>query len=477
MNETVAVRPNPGNLPDCLKGRDQWVAWMRKTDTRSGRVTKPPIAPGTGRLASVSNPSDWGSFAQAWGRMQVDGLPGVGFVFTDRDPYVGIDLDGAYGPDGPLPWAQDILDRFPTYAEVSASGTGIHLILEAQGVNLVRHRKDGIEAYDRARYFVMTGQCLPGREEIRVCTDEFRPWYADTFLDPGTGGDWHLVVPSQSRGLDDDDEEILANCRALWPAFARLHGGDTRRYEGDESRADLAYLNFLVKAGVSDHERLRRLIRASGLKRRKLDRDDYLDRTIRKALDGSVRPGVSTPGESGRMRGDLDDRNSQVESAVARAAKNGQTLERQAGILRNRKLGVFRAVAMVLAIKFACLESLNLARPYQVSIIEVAEAAGISRAAASRHLRALRRAGVIEMQSRWVPNSVDSETGEVVGPKLMTYIAPVGGALEFAVALGTLDLTTGWGGKRPNAFGKLEAGADKPDGVIVEFPALKSGAA
>jgi hypothetical protein len=59
-----------------LKSRARWVAW--KWEERDGKQTKPPINPFTGRYASSSNPSTWGSYDQA-ARCAVErGLPGVG---------------------------------------------------------------------------------------------------------------------------------------------------------------------------------------------------------------------------------------------------------------------------------------------------------------------------------------------------------------------------------------------------------------
>ena len=57
---------------------------------------------------------------------------GIGFVFAAGDPYIGIDLDHCYAPDGTLySWAQDVLQavRGLAYIEKSPSGTGIHVIL------------------------------------------------------------------------------------------------------------------------------------------------------------------------------------------------------------------------------------------------------------------------------------------------------------------------------------------------------------
>ena len=124
---------------------------------------KRPINPGTGKPASVTNPNDWGSFDSAVRRLKKGGVDGIGFVFTEDDPYVGIDLDGCRDvKTGRIkPRAQKIIDRFDSYTEVSPSGTGIHIIvkgrLPGKGINTGK-----IEIYDKGRYFTITGDLVPG---------------------------------------------------------------------------------------------------------------------------------------------------------------------------------------------------------------------------------------------------------------------------------------------------------------------------
>lgn len=65
---------------DELKKRDQWVAW--KYIEKNGRPTKPPVDPKTGRGASHTDPSTWGTYDQAEAHARKHSLPGVGYVLT-----------------------------------------------------------------------------------------------------------------------------------------------------------------------------------------------------------------------------------------------------------------------------------------------------------------------------------------------------------------------------------------------------------
>ncbi len=118
----TAVAPSAAiSIPDDLVELRQWVA---------AAADKRPINPRTGRNASPKEARTWGTFAEARARAESDGHPDVGFVFTADDPFVGIDLDKCRDPSTGLiqPWAEQIVREVDSYAEVSRSGTGLHII-------------------------------------------------------------------------------------------------------------------------------------------------------------------------------------------------------------------------------------------------------------------------------------------------------------------------------------------------------------
>src|SRR3954453_10322739 len=121
---------NTQKLPAKLLPLRQWICW--RLEERDGKPTKVPVNPPTGRLASGSDPATWSTFADALYSPNNTGT--LGFVFTSGDPYCGIDLDGCRDPEtGAIkPWAQDIIDRFGSYTEVSQSGGGIHIIVKGK---------------------------------------------------------------------------------------------------------------------------------------------------------------------------------------------------------------------------------------------------------------------------------------------------------------------------------------------------------
>ncbi|MEU1200103.1 DNA primase [Streptomyces sp. NPDC005813] len=138
-------------LPDELTTRDRWV--RRAADKR-------PLTT-AGMAASSTNARTWSTYAEA---SSSGAGVGLGFVLSDVDDVVCIDLDHCLNPlTGRLaPWAAAILrDAGTTYVEVSPSGDGLHIWGRAD----VRHgrrirRPDGtaVEIYGTGRYIAMTGR-------------------------------------------------------------------------------------------------------------------------------------------------------------------------------------------------------------------------------------------------------------------------------------------------------------------------------
>jgi primase-polymerase (primpol)-like protein len=147
------------NIPEELRRRPQWVVW--KLEQRDGKPTKIPyIAGGVGK-ADTTDLMTWRTFEQAVKALGTGRYNGVGFVFCSGDHFTGIDLDGCRDPEtGELEaWATELVAAFGegAYAEVSQSGTGVHIVVKGKGPNKKRGK---VEAYSLERFFAMTGRVL-----------------------------------------------------------------------------------------------------------------------------------------------------------------------------------------------------------------------------------------------------------------------------------------------------------------------------
>ncbi len=136
-------------MPSAMTRRRQWV---RHTDRK---MPLSVVGPKTGPASSV-DPETWASYSAA---CRARAGVGLGFVLSESDRLVCIDLDHAL-LDGELrPWARRIIDGLPsTYIEISPSGTGLHVWgfgTLGRG-RRIRRGETAIEIYDRSRYVTVT---------------------------------------------------------------------------------------------------------------------------------------------------------------------------------------------------------------------------------------------------------------------------------------------------------------------------------
>lgn len=276
-------------IPKELKRRNQWVGWQWGDENPvTGKQKKMPINPSSGRAASVTDPGTWGSFSfvlKAYRKFQ---LCGIGFVFTDSDPYVGTDLDECFDESigEPEPWAWQLIRHFATYTEVSPSYGGIHMIANAK-LPCGGLRCGKIEMYASGRFFTVTGVLLEedgpnGRQvmfpAIRNAQNEVDA-LVDEMKGPGTTEtnimDLNRMVPKAVIGAINKNPRI----NALWNReFITIR-------DSSPSGWDFHYLWSVLGAypHLSDEE----LIELGRVYRSrfhpgdpKIDRRDYWERTV-----------------------------------------------------------------------------------------------------------------------------------------------------------------------------------------------------
>lgn len=278
-------------LPDELKALTQWCCW--RTEIRESKPTKVPTDAKTGQLAESDNPDTWSTFecAVSYYDNHKDKVNGIGFFFSENDPYTGIDLDKCIVNGSLTEKAQAILKKFSSYTEKSVSGSGVHIII--RGVKPgdkcranVQSWCNHVEIYDKLRYFVMTGNVLAGYHTIKSRQKELTEFYNELFP-PKMSKD-----PQKQQGhrpepnLNLSDQELINQAiKAKDGAkFTALWEGDITGYDS-QSEADLALCCLLAFWTGGDRERIDRLFRQSGLYRDKWDREDYAERTVNAALE------------------------------------------------------------------------------------------------------------------------------------------------------------------------------------------------
>ncbi len=266
----------------------QWVAW---TYSRDGK--KLPMNPHTGKQARVNDRTTWATYQQGIACKAGHSFEGVGFMLSEDDPYVGVDLDNCIDAGEVAPWAQEIVEALNSYTEISPSATGLKIWIRGSkpGPRCKAKLASGeVEVYDHNRYFTFTGQVYL-EQPIRDAQDELNALYGRLWPTPKKATATPLKQ-SSCASLEDEKVLDLARTAKNGAKFRRLYDqGDTA---GDHSRADLALCQLLAFWTGGDPEQMDQLYRASALMRDKWDERHYADGrthgegTIHKAISSNT---------------------------------------------------------------------------------------------------------------------------------------------------------------------------------------------
>jgi len=142
------------SIPEELRVRPQWVVWKAVGE----KPDKVPYSARTARKASSTDLMTWSTFEEALEAYEDGEYAGLGFVFSSGDPYTGVDLDNCVDEDGEIAlWALEIACYLDSYTELSATATGLHIIVRGDVPN---RRKGDVEVYSSKRFFTVTGHVV-----------------------------------------------------------------------------------------------------------------------------------------------------------------------------------------------------------------------------------------------------------------------------------------------------------------------------
>ncbi|MHB9131919.1 MAG: hypothetical protein ACYDBB_12640 [Armatimonadota bacterium] len=169
VTATAAVTPLPVNLetiPDGLKAYPQFVVWklVPPVEGKDKKPKKVPYNPKTGGKASVTTPSEWGTFDEATSAYNTGNYAGVGFVLTKAVGIVAFDLDNCWDPIAQCPTdakAERAVKQLNSYTEVSPSGRGIRVLVRGKKTS-GKCKAGHYEVYENRRYVTLTGQHVAG---------------------------------------------------------------------------------------------------------------------------------------------------------------------------------------------------------------------------------------------------------------------------------------------------------------------------
>ena len=290
------------NIPEELKAYKSWVLW-RSEDIGAAKPTKIPYQI-NGHKASVINPSQWSSFHDACKVFEAGGYSGIGFVFSSNDPYSFIDLDQS--DDAAIINRQhEIYQSFGSYAELSPSGLGLHIIVKGTVPN--GRRRSSIEIYSSERYATFTGN-IYNNHPIRDAQNELDKLWAQL----GDSTPQHFIYKGDIEEKQSDSEIIrIASEAANGDKFQSLFAGNWQGLYPSQSEADISLIN-IIEFYTKNRPQIARIFRSSGLgKRAKAQRQDYINWMIDKSFDKEIPPI------------DMDSLKIQVDNVIKDSGKEG----------------------------------------------------------------------------------------------------------------------------------------------------------
>ena len=203
-------------------------------------------------------------------------------MFSDDDPFVGIDMDHCRDnlTGGMTSWSQSVVNELDSYTEVSPSGTGVKCILQSsERIPSKRKSSPGIEVYSSDRFFTITGHLVGNHCTINDRTNQILKLHAEFFAPPDSPALSSFNRSDTRRFAPDDQVLNRASNAKNGGKFKQLWQGDLSLHRNNHSEADLSLCRILVFWCGADPEQIDRLFRKSALFRTKWDQPHFSDGT------------------------------------------------------------------------------------------------------------------------------------------------------------------------------------------------------
>jgi len=290
----------------------QFILYKLVPSDKPGKTDKLPVHAETFLTTNAHDPANWRDYeAIAATVKQLGPEYGIGFVFTENDPFFFLDIDNCLDPTTNTwsPLACELAAALPGAAcEVSQSGRGLHIFGCTLPIkHASRNNKLKIELYTSARFCALTDNMTVG-DASTDCTSALRAVVAKYFpADDAcvtTPSEWRNTPVPEWTGLEDDAELIdralravsakarfgspAASFKDLWKnnieVLSHVYPPIKSTDPYDRSSADAALAMHLAFWTGKNHDRILRLMQKSKLVRDKWNRKDYLVRTITNAV-------------------------------------------------------------------------------------------------------------------------------------------------------------------------------------------------
>lgn len=166
MSQPFFIGPDPLPFPTELTLRDQWLCFRLWTEPGDPKLRKMPMNPATGLPAASDNPATWTDYWTALKAVREGRYEGLGFVLTPETRLAVLDLEACVEDGVVAEWAQREVSELDSFTEISASGTGLHVLVWGEVPGNLNRQKVRAELWGDKKMFCFTGLVLQGRTTI-----------------------------------------------------------------------------------------------------------------------------------------------------------------------------------------------------------------------------------------------------------------------------------------------------------------------
>lgn len=259
-------------IPQFFMNRALWVLWRLEPNSK-GKLTKVPYS-ATGGYGSSTNRDTWSTYAaahEAFEKAKASNRPysGLGVVLSKDLNITFIDIDHCFSKNGEMSeTAKDILAAFPkTYAEISQSGSGLHIFALGTIPRDFKNSKTGVEMYTTGRYCCLTSNSVQPYEPAEYQSELTEVYEKYKTKQSQKHDSMEITMHPISFASDQEIlDKALKNKK-----FSDCYSGQWQEHFPSQSEADLYLCTQLAFWCERDAEAVDRIFRSSALYRPKWD--------------------------------------------------------------------------------------------------------------------------------------------------------------------------------------------------------------
>ncbi|MBY6177920.1 DNA primase [Staphylococcaceae bacterium DP2N0-1] len=254
------IEVNALEIPDELKQLPKWVLWRAEWDNKQKQYKKVPYSY-AGYRASSTESETWTIFDAIHSLYEKnDSYNGIGFVLSNDDDYICLDIDDAVNPNtGQLQTDLAIEMTELTYCELSPSGTGLHCFFKGELPSERKKKRSDldIELYNNARFMTVTGESIGQSEicEVQATINNIVERYFKVEEPVKT----FTIHPNRTNDLSDDEVMDIMMKSKNKDKISDLLKGNYEKYFDSPSEGVQSLLHYLAFYTSKDKGQMERL--------------------------------------------------------------------------------------------------------------------------------------------------------------------------------------------------------------------------